>query len=63
MRGNNGKADIVDKFTHVLNLQSNTIFSDCAYKINEIRQRDLRAPEKMAYEQDVNKLRVHRKKH
>ena len=35
MNSNDDKADIVDKFIHVLNLKSNSIFSDSAYQINE----------------------------
>ncbi len=59
MNSNDDKADIVDKFIHVLNLKSNSIFSDSAYQINERRQRDLRAPEKLATDEDINKLKTY----
>ena len=44
-----------DQFLTVLELQSSSIFTDAAYKINESRQKVLREPERVADDNDIKK--------
>ena len=51
------KASEIDKYLEILNLNHNFLFGDAIYSINKNRQTNLRKPQRIPNEEDVQQLR------
>lgn len=59
VKNEDNKANEIDKFLQVLDLNQNIIFGDAVYTLNLNRQTKLRLPEELPKDEDVELLRNH----